>query len=98
MIRVVLPAGLQLLAGCPREVKVEVSDTVCVSSILDALEDRYPMLKGTMREHDTRKRRPRVRFFANKEDVSLDDPHKPLPDVIADGSEPLLVVGAISGG
>ena len=98
MIRVVLPAGLQLLAGSPREVEVEVSGTVCVSSILDALENSYPMLKGTMREHETRKRRPRVRFFANKEDVSLDDPYKPLPDVIATGEQPLLVVGAISGG
>ncbi len=98
MIRVVLPAGLQLLAGCPREVEVDVSGTVSVSSILDALEDRYPMLKGTMREHDSGKRRPRVRFFANRQDVSLDDLDMPLPDVIADGSEPLLVVGAISGG
>ena len=98
MIRVVLPAGLQLLAGCPREVEVEVNGTVCVSSILDAVETRYPMLKGTMREHETRQRRPRVRFFANKQDVSHDDPYKPLPEVIANGAEPLLVVGAISGG
>ncbi len=98
MIRVVLPAGLQLLAGCPREVELEVDGTVSVSSILDALETAYPMLKGTMREHDTLKRRPRVRFYANQEDVSLDDPDTPLPDVIASGEQPLLVIGAISGG
>ncbi|MEM1176501.1 MAG: MoaD/ThiS family protein [Pseudomonadota bacterium] len=98
MIRVVLPAGLQLLAGCPREIEVEVHGAVSVASILDAVEDLYPMLKGTMREHDTGKRRPRVRFFANKTDVSLARLDTPLPAVIADGAEPLLVVGAISGG
>ncbi len=98
MIRVQLPAGLQALAGCPREVDVEVNGVVSVSSILDALEETYPMLKGTMREHDTLKRRPRVRFFACKEDVSLDDPGQPLPDAIASGDEAFLVVGAISGG
>ena len=98
MIRVLLPAGLQLLAGCPHEVEVEVDGTVCVSSILDALETKYPMLKGTMREHDTHKRRSRVRFYANRVDVSLDSPHEALPGVIASGEEPFMVVGAISGG
>ncbi len=98
MIRVQLPAGLQLLAGCPREVEVAVDGEVSVSSILDALETTYPMLRGTMREHDTLKRRPRVRFFACQQDVSLDDPATTLPDSIASGDEPLLVVGAISGG
>ena len=98
MIRVQLPAGLQALANCPREVAVEVDGTVSVSNILDALEESYPMLKGTMREHDTLKRRPRVRFFACKEDVSLNDPSVPLPQAIVNGDEPFLVVGAISGG
>lgn len=98
MIRVVLPFHLQTLASCDREVSVEVDGTVTTRSILDALEARYPMLRGTVREHVTMKRRPRVRFFADGKDVTHDSPDDELPAVIASGSKPFMIVGAVAGG
>ena len=98
MIRVILPHHLQTLARCEREVSLEVDGKVTQRSILDALEARYPMLKGTVREHVTLKRRPRVRFFVCGEDVSLDAPDKVLPEAIAKGDAPFMIVGAVAGG
>ncbi len=98
MIRVVLPHHLQTLARCDREVTVEVYGTVTQRSVLDALEARYPMLRGTVREHVTMKRRPRVRFFADGEDVTHESPDAELPDSIRTGDQPFRVVGAIAGG
>ena len=98
MIRVMLPAHLRTLAKTGSEVTVEVNGAVTVCSVLDAIESRYPMLEGTIRDHVTRQRRPFVRFFACGEDWSHEPTDKPLPDAVAAGSEPLLVVGAIAGG
>ena len=98
MIRVVLPFHLQTLANSGPEVTVEVDGPVTQSSVLDALETRYPMLRGTVREHITLKRRPRVRFFADGEDVSHDSPDTELPEAVASGRQPFMIVGAISGG
>ena len=98
MIRVWLPAHLRTLARVGSEVTVEVSGPVTVQSILDALEERYPMLQGTLRDHVTKERRPFVRFFACEEDFSLDPPDTVLPEAIASGAEPFLIVGAIAGG
>ena len=97
-VRVALPAHLRNLAQVGSEVELEVAQPVCVSSILDALEERYPMLRGTIRNHVTRKRRPFLRFFACMEDLSNDPTDRPLPPAVAAGKEPLLVVGAIAGG
>jgi hypothetical protein len=98
VIRVVLPYHLQTLASCDREVTVEVAGVVTQVNILDALEARYPMLRGTVREHVTLKRRPRVRFFAAGEDVTHDAPDTELPASIASGAEPFMIVGAVAGG
>ena len=98
MIRVELPYHLQTLAGVGAEVTLIVDGVVTLDSVLDALEARYPMLRGTIREHDTGRRRPLVRFFACQEDVSHDPPDTPLPEAVATGAEPLLIVGAIAGG
>ncbi len=98
MIRVVLPHHLQTLARCDREVTVEVDGTVTQRSVLDALEARYPMLRGTVREHVTMKRRPRVRFFADSEDVTHESPDAELPETIGTGDQPFRIVGAIAGG
>lgn len=98
MIRVVLPAHLRTLARISGEVKLEVQGEVTVCSVLDALEACYPMLSGTIRDHATHQRRAYVRFFACQEDLSHDAPDTPLPEAVANGSEPLLVVGAIAGG
>ena len=98
MIRVVLPHHLQTLARCDREVTVEVDGTVTQRSVLDALEARYPMLCGTVREHVTMKRRPRVRFFADGEDVTHESPDAELPETIGTGDQPFRIVGAIAGG
>ena len=98
MIRVVLPQHLRTLARVEGEVLLEVPSPVSQRSILDALETRYPMLRGTIREHGSLARRPRVRFFANAEDVSHRPPDEPLPDPVARGDEPFLIVGAIAGG
>ncbi len=98
MIRVELPHHLRTLAHVGAEVQLEVSGPVTVHSILDALEARYPMLRGTIRDHGTLKRRPFLRFFACEEDFSLEGPDTPLPEKIASGSEPFLIIGAIAGG
>jgi sulfur-carrier protein len=98
MIRVVLPPHLRTLARVDGEVELEVANPVSQRSVLDALETRYPMLRGTMREHTTQLRRPLVRFFACGEDVSHESPDAPLSDAIATGSEPFVIIGAIAGG
>jgi hypothetical protein len=98
MIHVVLPQHLRTLARVESEVTLEVEGAVTQRSVLDALETRYPMLRGTMRDHVTQKRRPFIRFFACAEDLSLESPDAPLPEAVAAGAEPFLVVGAIAGG
>ena len=97
-IRVVLPFHLRNLARVEGEVQLEVAKPVTVRAILNALETKYPVLQGTMRDHGTLKRRPFIRFFACKEDLSNDSPDTPLPDAIATGTEPFLIVGAMAGG
>ena len=97
-VRVVLPAHLRNLAQVGGEVELAVAAPVSVGTVLDELEARYPVLRGTIRDHVTRKRRPFLRFFACMEDLSNDPTDRPLPDAIAAGAEPLLVVGAIAGG
>jgi sulfur-carrier protein len=98
MIRVVLPAHLRTLARVDGEVQVEVAGAVTQRSVLDALEAKYPTLRGTIRDSVTQTRRAFVRFFACQEDLSHESPDAPLPDAVARGAEPLLVVGAIAGG
>ena len=98
MIRVVLPPHLRTLARVDGEVELDVVPPVTQRAVLDALETQYPMLSGTMRDHVTQLRRPLVRFFACGEDLSHESPDSPLPDAIAKGSEPFLVIGAIAGG
>ncbi|HVB98111.1 MAG TPA: MoaD/ThiS family protein [Candidatus Dormibacteraeota bacterium] len=98
MIRVALPAHLRTLARIQGEVELEVEGPVTLRSVLDALEARYPMLAGTIRAHGTGERRPMLRFFACGEDLSLESPDAALPDAVASGAEPLLIVGAIAGG
>jgi hypothetical protein len=98
MIRVVLPYHLKTLAGVDRELNLCVEGQVTQRSVLDALETSYPMLRGTIRDHVTQRRRALVRFFACGEDWSNESPDTPLPAAIASGAEPLLVVGAIAGG
>jgi hypothetical protein len=98
MIRVVLPQHLRILAGINGETQLDVAGPVTVGAVLDALEHRYPMLRGTIRDHVTLKRRPMIRFFACEQDFSNDAQDTPLPDAVAEGKEPLLVVGAIAGG
>ncbi len=98
MIRVELPYHLRNLAHVGAEVQLDVVGPVTQRTVLDALEQKYPMLRGTIRDHVTLKRRPFLRFFACSRDLSLDPPETPLPDDVATGKEPYLVVGAISGG
>jgi sulfur-carrier protein len=98
MIRVILPVHLRTLARVDGEVALDVEGEVTQRSILDALEARYPMLRGTIRDHVTHRRRAFVRFFACEEDLSHESPDAPLPDVVARGVEPFLVVGAMAGG
>lgn len=98
MIRVVLPFHLQVLARTGPEVTLEVAGPVTVSSILDVLEVRYPALRGTIRDHITKQRRPLLRFYACEEDISHDSPDVPVPEAVAAGREPFLIVGAIAGG
>jgi hypothetical protein len=97
-VRVVLPQHLRTLANVDREVRLAVAGNVTVRSILDALELHYPALRGAIRDHETKQRRPLVRFFACEEDVSHESPDAPLPGAIAAGAEPFFVVGAIAGG
>ena len=98
MIRVVLPFHLRNLARVDGEVQLEVPAPVTVAAVLDALDARFPVLRGTIRDHGTLKRRPFIRFFACKEDLSLDPPETPLPEAVVNGTEPFLVVGAMAGG
>jgi sulfur-carrier protein len=98
MIRVVLPVHLRTLAKVSGEVRLDIAGPVTQRSILDALEARYPMLEGTIRDHRTKKRRAFIRFFACQEDLSNTSPDDPLPDAIVNGTEPYLIVGAMAGG
>ena len=98
MIRVVLPFHLRTLARVDDEVHLEVRAPVTIRTVLEALEARFPTLRGTIRDHGTLLRRPFIRFFACKEDLSLDPPDTPLPAAVLDGSEPFLIVGAMAGG
>ena len=98
MIRVVLPQHLRTLAHVSGEVKLEVEGRATLRSVLDALESAYPMLCGTIRDHVTQQRRPFLRFFACEEDLSHEPPDTPLPDAVASGAEPFLIVGDIAGG
>ncbi len=97
-VRIALPTHLRTLAHIDGEVTLEVEGQATQCSILDALEARYPVLAGTIRDHTTKKRRPFIRFFACAEDLSLDSPDTPLPHAVASGAEPFLVVAAIAGG
>ena len=98
MIRVVLPVHLQTLARVPGEVELDVMGQVTQRSVLDTLEARYPVLRGTIREHGTLKRRAFLRFFACEQDLSHEPPDAPLPGPVAAGTEPFLIIGALSGG
>lgn len=98
MIRVVIPTHLRTLAKVTGEIELEVSGPVTQRSVLDALEARYPSLCGTIRDHVTKERRAFIRFFACEEDLSHESPDAPLPDAVASGAEPFLVIGAIAGG
>jgi molybdopterin synthase sulfur carrier subunit len=98
MIRVILPHHLRTLAQVPSEVELEVQGQATQRSVLDALEARYPMLRGTIRDQVTQQRRPFLRFFACEQDLSHEPPDAPLPDAIASGAEPFIVIGAIAGG
>jgi len=98
MIRVILPAHLRTLARVDSEVRLDVKGEVTQRSVLDALEARYPMLQGTIRDHGTLKRRAFVRFFACEQDLSHESPDAPLPDAVSTGAEPFLIVGAMAGG
>jgi hypothetical protein len=98
MIRVILPHHLRTLAHVGAELELEVKGLVTQRSVLDTLEANYPMLRGTIREHDTQQRRPFLRFFACEEDLSHESPDAPLPDAVVSGAEPFLIIGAIAGG
>ena len=97
-IRVTLPQHLRTLAHVGAEVTIELEAPITQRSVLDALEARYPMLRGTIRDHDTQQRRPFLRFFACEEDLSHESPDAPLPEAVALGKEPFLIIGAIAGG
>jgi sulfur-carrier protein len=98
MVRVVLPQHLRTLAGVGREVALDVAGPVTQRTVLDALEARYPMLRGTVRDHVTQRRRALVRFFACEEDLSNESPDAPLPEKVASGAEAYFIIGAIAGG
>ena len=98
MIRIILPAHLRKLAHVDREVELDIEGPATQRAVLDALEARYPMLRGTIRDHVTQRRRPFVRFFACEEDLSNESPDAPLPEKVATGAEPFLVIGAMAGG
>jgi molybdopterin synthase sulfur carrier subunit len=98
MIRVVLPEHLRNLARVDYEVELPIEGLATIGSVLDAIEARYPVLQGTIRDHGTGKRRPFLRFFACEEDFSLESPDTPLPEAVVKGTEPFLVVGAMAGG
>jgi sulfur-carrier protein len=98
MIRVILPFHLRTLAHAEKEITLEITATITQRSVLDALETQYPMLRGTIRDQNTQQRRPFLRFFACEEDLSHEPPDAPLPEAVASGAEPFLIVGAIAGG
>jgi len=98
MIRIALPYHLRNLARVDAEVQVEVANPVTIATVIDALEAKYPVLRGTIRDHGTLKRRPFIRYFACKEDLSLEPPETPLPEAVVNGTEPFLVIGAMAGG
>ena len=98
MIRIILPAHLKTLLNIYTEITVDVKGAVTLGAALDALEERYPALRGTIRDHVTQKRRPLVRFYVCEKDISHDSPDSPLPETIASGKEPFLILGAIAGG
>src|SRR5881398_2742184 len=98
MIRIILPQHLRTLAHVGSELQLEVEGQPTLRSVLDTLEARYPMLRGTIRDHGTQQRRPFLRFFACEEDLSHESPDTPLPDAVVSGKEPLLILGAIAGG
>ena len=98
MIRVILPQHLRTLAHVGSELTLDVAGPVTQRSVLDALEARYPMLRGTIRDHVTQQRRPFVRFFASEQDLSHEQPDAPLPDAVVMGTEPFFIIGAIAGG
>ena len=98
MIRVALPYHLRNLVRVDDEVQLEIGTPATIRAVLDALEAKYPALRGTIRDHGTLKRRPFIRFFACKEDLSLEPPETPLPDAVVNGTEPFLVIGAMAGG
>lgn len=98
MIRVVLPAHLRTLARVEGEVQLDIATLVTQRTVLDALEALFPMLRGTIRDHVTQQRRPFIRFFACEQDLSHENPDAPLPDAVATGTEPFLIVGALAGG
>lgn len=98
MIRVVMPAHLRNLARVSGEIELDLEGEVTQRRLLDAIEERYPMLRGTIRDHVTKQRRPFIRFFACERDLSLESPDSTLPEPVAEGAEPFLVVGAIAGG
>ena len=98
MIRVMLPTHLQRLANASRETEIQLEGPATLGAVLDALEAQYPMLRGTIRDHRTKQRRPFIRFFACGEDLSHELPDTPLPDAIATGAQPFMILGAIAGG
>ena len=98
MIRVWLPFHLRTLAQTGREVELEIAGPVTQRAVIDALEARYPTLRGTIRDYDTQRRRPFLRFFACEQDLSHEDPDAPLPDAVVSGAEPYMIIGAIAGG
>ena len=98
MIRVILPPHLRTLTQTGSEIELAVEGTVTQGSVLDALEARYPTLRGTIRDHVTKRRRPFLRFFACERDLSHDSPDTPLPDAVASGAEPFIILGAVAGG
>jgi sulfur-carrier protein len=98
MIRVELPFHLRNLARLSGEVQLEVAEPITINAVLTALEERHPVLCGTIRDHETLKRRPFIRFFACKEDLSLEPPETPMPRAVIEGTEPFLIIGALAGG
>lgn len=98
MVLILLPQHLQVLASAPRQVQLEIAGPVTQRTILDTLESKYPALRGTLRDHVTQKRRAMVRFFACEEDLSNESPDSPVPEKVAKGEEPFIIIGAIAGG
>ena len=98
MIRVILPTHLRTLARVNGEIKISVKGKATIATVLDSLEQKFPMLTGTIRDHQTKNRRPMVRFFVCQEDISLESPNKILPIQVADGKEPVMIIGSVAGG